>query len=367
LWVVISHLRTGRDRAPTQRRRVPLEGDDTFRPEDTSPLYLRVADRMGIGQEVGRGSRLAAGYGRRLPAVYSDAAPSNVRREDADHGRPRGVTLPTPRQRTEESSGAMTTSLIDPIPIAGVFVLFMVITLACYEVGFRVGRWWQDRMPGEQEGPTEMLVGSLLALMAFVLAITMGMAADRFDTRRGLVVEDATAIATAYMRADYLPESEAQQVKTLVREYLPLRITTTSDRAEVQADVSRSLEIHAELWAIQAAVAATDNSDLIASFGDSLTDLVATHERRVVAGLYARVPETVIMLLLVGSALSLGMVGFAAGLKKRRSVLSAVVLVVALGIVTTLVIDLDRPQDGFLRVSQQALIDVGQWIGAPPP
>ena len=40
--------------------------------------------------------------------------------------------------------------------------------------------------PGEQEGPTGMLVGAILALLAFLLAVTMGMAADRFDARPSL-------------------------------------------------------------------------------------------------------------------------------------------------------------------------------------
>ena len=59
------------------------------------------------------------------------------------------------------------------------------------------------------------------------------------------------------------------------------------------------------------------------------------------------------------------MVGYNAGLTRRRSVLSAVVMVIALGAVLTLVIDLDRPQEGFINVSQQPLLDVGQWIGPP--
>ena len=83
--------------------------------------------------------------------------------------------------------------------------------------------------------------------------------------------------------------------------------------------------------------------------------------------MYSRVPQTVLILLLAGSALSLGMVGYSAGLAGRRSVLSAVVMVVALGAVLILVIDLDRPQDGFLTVSQQPLIDVQRVIGAPTP
>jgi hypothetical protein len=61
------------------------------------------------------------------------------------------------------------------------------------------------------------------------------------------------------------------------------------------------------------------------------------------------------------------MVGYSAGLRRRRSVLSAVVLVIALGVVMTLVIDLDRPQDGLINVSQQALLDVQRWIGLPSP
>lgn len=73
---------------------------------------------------------------------------------------------------------------------------FALLALLLYEVGFRVGRWWQDRTPEEREGPTGMLVGSLIALMAFLLAITMGMATDRFDTRRALVLAEANAIGT---------------------------------------------------------------------------------------------------------------------------------------------------------------------------
>src|SRR3954447_22604714 len=107
----------------------------------------------------------------------------------------------------------MSQQLLDQLPIWVVFLLFAVLTLACYEIGFRIGRWWQDREPGEQEGPTDMLVGSLLALVAFLLAVTMGMAADRFDTRRNNVLASANAISTAYLQASYLPEPDAESLR----------------------------------------------------------------------------------------------------------------------------------------------------------
>src|SRR5215203_7158649 len=113
----------------------------------------------------------------------------------------------------------MNQGLLDRIPVGVVFLLFMGLTFGGYEVGFRLGVWWQAREPGEQEGPTDMLVGSLLGLMAFVLAITLGLATDRYDARRGLVVAEANAITTAYQRADYLPAAEATRLKALLRAY----------------------------------------------------------------------------------------------------------------------------------------------------
>jgi hypothetical protein len=122
------------------------------------------------------------------------------------------------------------------------------------------------------------------------------------------------------------------------------------------------------MWTTHAAVARSGHSpDLMSTLGGALTDLVSVGETRVVAGLYARVPETILLLLLIGSALSLGMVGYNAGLTGKRSILSAAVMVVALGVVLTIVVDLDRPQEGLITVSQQALLDVQRWIGQPAP
>ena len=130
---------------------------------------------------------------------------------------------------------------LDAAPILVIFLAFALVMLVAYEVGFRVGRWWQDRTPGEQEGPTGVLVGSLLALMAFLLGITMGMASDRFDTRRGRVLEEANTIRAAYLQAGYLRSPESEQTRELLREYAALRVATNDDAA-LQASMTRSEE-----------------------------------------------------------------------------------------------------------------------------
>ena len=256
------------------------------------------------------------------------------------------------------------TQLLDSLSIVAVFGVFALITMACYEAGFRLGRWWQDREPGEQEGPTGMLVGSILALLAFLLAVTMGMASDRYDARRAVVLEEANAIGTTYLRAGYLPEPASSETRELLREYVPLRLTLT-EASNLDSDIARSVAIHAELWAIGENVArTTDQGDLVSLYLDSLNEVIDLHETRITAR-FARVPQTVLLLLVGGSALSLAMVGYSAGLTRRRSLLSAVVLVLALGAVITIVVDLDRPREGFIQVSQQPLIDLEQQIGPP--
>ena len=254
--------------------------------------------------------------------------------------------------------------VLDTLPIAAVFLVFALVAMGAYEAGFRLGRWWQDRTPGEQEGPTNMLVGSILALLAFLLAVTMGMASDRYDARRALVVDEANSIGTTYLRAGYLPEPASSQIRELLRQYVPLRITVT-DSADIEADIAASTAIHTKLWAIAEEVArTTDKGDLVGLFIESLNETIDLHETRITAR-NARVPETVVLLLIGGSVLSLAMVGFSAGLTRRRSLLSAAVLVIALGAVITIVVDLDRPREGLIQVSQQPLLDLQQQIGPP--
>ena len=260
-----------------------------------------------------------------------------------------------------------TIQLLDSLPVVAIFVLFVIVSLLCYEGGFRVGRWWQERTPGEQEGPTGMIVGSILALLAFLLAVTMSMASDRFDTRRAIVLDEANSIGTTYLRAGYLPEPASSQIRELLREYVPLRIVVTDAKAaDLAADIARSTEILTQVWTISEEVAkTTDQGDLVSLYLDSLNETIDLNETRVTAGLYARVPETILLLLIVGSVLGIGMVGYSAGLTERRSLISAVVLAIALGAVIMILVDLDRPREGFIQVSQQPLIDLQRQIGPP--
>jgi hypothetical protein len=252
---------------------------------------------------------------------------------------------------------------LDHIPLLVVVISCVGITLVFYEVGYRIGRWREERATGEIEGPTGVIVGSILALMAFLLAIATGMAADRFDARRSLVLQEANSIGTTVLRAGYLPDPYRAQLTALLREYVPLRIVKSQDGLE--AKIERSVEIQNEMWTISEQLA-REHGDLpvVAIFIESLNETIDLHESRITAGLYSRVPPTVVWFLLAGVVFSVGMVGYNAGLTGRRSLISAVVLAVALSAVLGLVVDLDRPSGGLIRTNQQPLIDLRDSLGA---
>jgi hypothetical protein len=259
----------------------------------------------------------------------------------------------------------MTHQPLDSLPIIVLVALFVAINVVVYEIGYQIGKWGRRR-GGEDakpdEGPTGIIVGAILGLMAFLLAITMGMASDRFDARRALVVEETNAIGTTYLRAGYLDEPAGLDMRDLLREYVPLRIAT-SDEALLVANLERSEQLLDDMWAIAEDVARAQPSDVTALFIESLNEVIDLHTSRFVAGVYSRVPPTILLLLVAGVILSLGLVGYNAGLSEKRSPIIAIVLVIALGATLWLVIDLDRPREGLIQTSQQPLIDLQQKLG----
>ena len=81
------------------------------------------------------------------------------------------------------------------------------------------------------------MVGSLFGLLAFMLTFTFGLAASRFDARRQLVVEEANAVTTAFLRADLLPTPWAERLREHLRDYVKLRLHTVN-RPETLAATS---------------------------------------------------------------------------------------------------------------------------------
>jgi hypothetical protein len=98
------------------------------------------------------------------------------------------------------------------------------------------------------ETPVGAIIAAILGLLAFLLAFTFGMAASRFDTRRELVLDEANAIGTTYLRAALLPEPHRTEIRSLLRDYVDLRLQAAQPEMTVPA-LAGSEELQGRLWA----------------------------------------------------------------------------------------------------------------------
>jgi hypothetical protein len=210
------------------------------------------------------------------------------------------------------------------------------------------------------------LVGAVLGLLAFILAFTFGMTASRFDVRRQLLLQEANAIGTTYLRAGLLPQTQGLEIRRLLREYADVRLNITA--GDVQKTLNKSEEIHGRLWAQAKSLVQTDmDSELRSLFTVSLNEMIDLHQSRKTVGLQYRIPGAVWLTVYVLSLLSMLTVGYQVGMSEMRRLRGTPVLAAAFALVILMIADIDRPGEGLMRVSQQPLADVQQMMFRDSP
>ena len=109
--------------------------------------------------------------------------------------------------------------IADKFPIWAVYLIMVVLVLVAAEIGYRIGRRLKRRDPssGEISG---VVVGGLLGLMAFLMAFTIGIVINQDGGRKAMVVTEANAVGTAWLRASFLSEPDQTATRDLLREYV---------------------------------------------------------------------------------------------------------------------------------------------------
>ncbi len=253
--------------------------------------------------------------------------------------------------------------ILDTLPIWAVYVGLVVSMLLAAEVGFRVGIWMQDRSdkPGDSK-MTGAVVAGMLGLMAFMMAFTIGIVINQQGDRKAMVVEEANAIGTAWLRAGLLEEPDLSAARPLLREYTEIRIATANDLSLLDATTTRSEEIHNELWAImEDSVRRGYESPIMGLAISSVNDVIDVHSSRLfVANL--RLPRILGLLLILATVLSFMLVGVASSSDRTRDTAAMIIFALVFAAVLIVIVDLDRPQEGLLTVPQTAMTDLLRQI-----
>jgi hypothetical protein len=248
--------------------------------------------------------------------------------------------------------------IFDAIPLWGLFLITVFVSFLAFEGGLRVGYFLRRKKQGEANAPLEALSGAILGLLAFIMAFTFSMAATRFDLRRELVMEEANAIGTTYLRASYLVEPYKSNVHALLRDYTTARLETVYTQ-KYQEGLAQANAYHKQLWdQVLQVVEKGYVSPPISLFIDSMNHVIDTHGKRALFVYGLRIPGVLWLVLFSIMVLSMGILGYFSSFRGTpvRGINFAVI--VAFALVIYLITELDHPQQGFLRVTQQPLVDV---------
>jgi hypothetical protein len=254
---------------------------------------------------------------------------------------------------------------LDKFPLWVINLFITGTVLLMLEVGWRLGIYRRGRSVKEKEAPVGAAVGATLSLLTFLLAFTFSMAATRFDTRRQVVLREANAISTAYLRTDFLDQNNREQVRSILKEYTVLRAGGASAIMTAEG-MQKAAAFQDRMWKAAAFAGTHSPSVSTALYIQSLNELIDLDTERVTAN-RNRIPDNMWMMLSIVTLITMVAVGYQFGLTGIRSWIALFFLVAAFSTVITLIADLDRSQGGLLQVSQQPLLDLLAKFCTPVP
>ncbi|OYU77811.1 MAG: hypothetical protein CFE32_04270 [Alphaproteobacteria bacterium PA3] len=205
----------------------------------------------------------------------------------------------------------------------------------------------------------DYLLSSVFALLGLLIAFTFGMALDRYESRRDLVVQEANAIGTAHIRTAFAAEPLRTQLREQLEAYAANRLAygraAFHDKPPLaaEAEKQRSQLAATGIAATQSVTSAPMGPAVMASINDVI-DVGSARE----AINLAKVPTSVVAMLVGYAFIAAFVLGYSQALPSlvHRIGNGLLFLLLTLSLVT--IFDLDRPATGTIKVSQQPLVDL---------
>lgn len=229
-------------------------------------------------------------------------------------------------------------------------ILFAGMVVCC-EIGRRIASIRARRDPEGAWQGSAVIDGAIFGLLGLIVAFTFSSAASRFDGRRDLIVQEANAIGTAYLRLDLLPQSDQPAIRQAFREYLDTRIRlydSLPDVALVQKHISRGLELQSVIWSQSRAAASETQSStmLLLPALNSMFDIANT--RALATAMHP--PGIIYIMLFVLALVSAIIAGYGMAKSKTRRWLHLIAYSSIMAGVYFVIIDIEYPRRGAIQV-----------------
>jgi hypothetical protein len=188
--------------------------------------------------------------------------------------------------------------------------------------------------------------------MGLLLAFTFSGAESRFDEKRNLIVQEANAVGTAYLRIDLLPANSQPALRDDLRSYVDARLAfyrKLADPEAAQEETARTTALQKAIWS-QAVLASQQTGSpavttLVLSSLDTMFDI-----RTIRAVALQTHPPPIVFLLLAALALICSLFAGYGTAGKNRSWIHMVGFAAILAVAVYVILDLEYPREGWVRL-----------------
>lgn len=242
--------------------------------------------------------------------------------------------------------------MVTQLPLWLTGICLFLLLIGSLEAGFRMARG--RRSEDEKQG-SDFLASATLGLLALLLGFTFSLALQRHEERRALVIAEANALSTSWLRIQAIDPADRDKIIVPFRRYAEARLqwSLSSDEGENSHILYvQSQSLQDDIWsAVTAALAngetIVDAKVLLDPLNEAF-DLAAEREVRRLAHL----PMAMLAMLLLFMVCAAALVGWRLGEAGRRLSVPSALTIFLLSLTAVITLDLDMSRGGSITVSQ---------------
>lgn len=236
-------------------------------------------------------------------------------------------------------------------------ILFASLLFFCLLIAILAGRIlglrYKNLCSGELLVGGSAIEGAVFGLLALMIAFTFSGAASRFNERRNLIVEEANAIGTAYLRLDLLPSENQVVLREKFHQYLDARLKLYGLLAKPEvalSEVANINKLQMEIWSIALNAATKQDSpavvSLIATALNEMIDIATTRTEAI----KKHPPLMIFVVLFILSLIAALIAGYNLAAAPRLSWLHVIIFSATISMTVYLTLDIEYPRFGFVRI-----------------
>jgi hypothetical protein len=250
---------------------------------------------------------------------------------------------------------ARVTNLLNTTPTWLITLIVALLILSVNELGFRLAR--VGPLARASEGPSVVVQSAAFTLVALLLGFSFSLSLGRYDARRAVLVREANLINTTFLRTSLIDARTASAIRADLRKYVNVRV----DFALADADPRRralatekSNLLQRSMWSLATEASRREPHPMTPLFITSLNDTIGISVEEADA-LEAHIPNSVFIGLVAIILIASGMMSYDFGRQGQRAFVPKALFALTLAIAIALILDLDRPQRGAIRLNLEPL------------